>query len=103
MRTIWLLSTVFLMAGVSFCGNLDTRTLEKALMKVPFAFTVGNQILPAGLYQIEMLTHAEPGPDAIEVIAIRGEDNGHYASAVALLEAGEAKAARLTFRQGSGL
>ena len=63
----------------------EARAIEKVTVKVPFAFAIGNQMLPAGQYQIELLTHSKAGQDAIEVIAVRGKDTRAYASFLALL------------------
>jgi hypothetical protein len=50
------------------------RRAEKAVIKVPFAFVIGSKQLPAGAYQIEMLTQSTTEQDAVEVIAIRRKD-----------------------------
>ncbi len=44
------------------------------MIKVPFAFVIGSKQLPAGAYQIEMLTQSTTEQDAVEVIAIRRKD-----------------------------
>ena len=79
-------------------GKAAASSVEKTTIKVPFAFAIGNQLMPAGQYQIEMLTESKPGQDNVEVLAFRGKDTRAYASFVAFLEEGAARSPRLTFR-----
>jgi len=91
-------------AGLLLAGTLRARPQEGAIIKVPFAFSVGSQRLPAGAYQIELMTHAQAGKDRIEVVVLRGLDRQAYASFVSRLVVVEDQAATpgLTFRRAQG-
>ncbi len=95
--TAALLATCAILPG----GRTEARPMEKAQIKVPFAFVAGGQTLPAGNYQIEMLTQSKPGQDAVEVIVLRGKDHFGYASFVASLEMGESLSPKMQFRMDS--
>jgi hypothetical protein len=98
MRESLIAATLLVIGGFAQVGTAEARPAEKTMIKVPFAFSIGNQVLPAGQYQIEMLTESKVGADAVEIIAFRGRDTHAYASFVAYLESGNAGSARLTFR-----
>jgi hypothetical protein len=63
---------------------------------VPFAFGTGNSSLPAGTYQVELLTQSRPGWDTLEVVVFRGTGVPFSVSMVARVEAGSGRASHLT-------
>jgi hypothetical protein len=87
-------------AGLMGATSMEARTAECVTVKIPFAFTAGNRVLPAGTYKIEMLTRGRPGVDEIEVIALRGVDTRSYTAIVTRLGSSEAKAPVMKFLQG---
>ena len=95
--TAALLATCAILPG----ARTEAHPVEKAQIKVPFAFVAGGQTLPAGNYQIEMLTESKPGQDAVEVVVLRGKDQFGYASFVASLEKGESSSPQMQFRMDS--
>jgi len=98
-KSIW---TAALLATCAILpARTEARPVEKAQIKVPFAFVAAGQTLPAGNYQIEMLTQSKPGQDAVEVVVLRGKDHFGYASFVAFLEKGESPSPHMQFRMDS--
>ena len=63
------------MAGASCVAQVQSKTKPTFKVAIPFQFTVGNRALPAGVYSIQALLDSRPGPDAIEILALRGD--GH--------------------------
>ena len=78
-------------------GTVVSSARESATVKVPFAFEVGNQKLPAGTYGLEMLTQSRPEKGSLEVMVLRGRDVKSYASFVAALEKGDGRASSAMF------
>jgi hypothetical protein len=78
-------------------ANAQKTTVK--VVKVPFAFVAGNQLLPAGTYKIETLTKSKPAADTVEVMALRGTDVHGYASFVTMLGAGESESPKMTFKR----
>jgi len=68
-------------------------------VKVPFAFTAANRVLPAGTYKIELLTEGQPGVDELEVIALRGVDARSYTAIVTRLGSSPAQGPVMNFVQ----
>jgi hypothetical protein len=99
MKRILVIGALLVASGGMLVAKANARPVEKTMIKVPFAFLAGNQALPAGTYEVEMLTQSKPGQDAIEVIAFRGKDTRSYATFLAFLGEGDAKGLSLTFRR----
>jgi hypothetical protein len=78
-------------------ANAQKTTVK--VVRVPFAFVAGNQVLPAGTYKIETLTKSRPGTDTVEVLALRGTDVRGYASFVTMLGEGEIESPKMTFKR----
>jgi hypothetical protein len=78
-------------------ANAQKTTVK--VVKVPFAFVAGNQVLPAGTYKIETLTKSKPGADTVEVMALRGTDVHGYASFVTILGEGQSESPKMTFKR----
>ena len=89
-------------AGLLGATNMEARPAGSVTVKIPFAFTVAHQVLPAGLYRIEFLTNSEPGVDQIEVIALRGVETGSYTSLLARLEKSDATSPVMSFLEQPG-
>jgi hypothetical protein len=75
-----------------------TLPMENNMIRVPFAFQIGDQYLPEGQYRVEMLTESKPGTDEVEIVAFREVHTHLYVSFLAFLERGESEKLRLTFR-----
>jgi hypothetical protein len=90
-------------AGLMGATNTEARAAEYVTVKIPFSFTAGNRVLPAGTYKIEMLTKGQPGVDEMEVIALRGVDTRSYTAIVTRLGESEAKAPAMSFAQRGGV
>src|SRR5258708_13964182 len=58
-------------AGLMRATNMEARTAECVTVKIPFSFTAGNRVLPAGTYKIEMLNKGQPGVGEMEGNAFR--------------------------------
>jgi hypothetical protein len=87
------------LAGIVWAAKLEARPVESLTVKVPFAFQASNRVLPAGTYQMEMLTKAQPGIDEVEVIALRGTETRSYTAMVTRLGRSEALAPVMSFSQ----
>ena len=98
MKNSILAGMLFVFGVLTTANALQARPPEKATVNVPFSFAVGNQVLPPGSYQIEMLMRSKPGQDRIEVITIRGLERYAYAAVVTSLDRADAGRPRLTFR-----
>ena len=72
---LFALSSLFFVAN----GHAQTTTFKA---RVPFSFVVGNQILPAGTYQVQRLLGRPAEADQIGVIVIRGTERGVYKAVV---------------------
>jgi len=86
-------------ASLAGATSMEARTAESVTVKIPFAFTAGNRVLPAGTYKIEMLTKGQPGVDEMEVITLRGVDTRSYTAIVARLGKSEAQDPVMRFAQ----
>ena len=89
-------------AGLLTASEADARSANATTVKVPFAFAVGTQSLPAGTYQIELVTQSQAGKDPLEVVVLRGKGGRQYASFVSMLMDGQASAAGLMFHRVEG-
>jgi hypothetical protein len=98
-----LIAAALAAAGLMGAARMEARLAESVTVKIPFAFTAGNRVLPAGTYKIEMLTKGQPGVDEIEVIALRGVDTRSYTAIVTRLGKYEAKAPVMSFAQRGGV
>jgi len=78
---------------------MEARPAESVTVKVPFAFTAGNRLLPAGTYRIELLTKGQPGVDELEVIALRGVDVRSYTAIITRLGSSPAQGPVMNFVQ----
>ena len=90
------------LAGLLGATNMEARPADSVTVEIPFAFTAGHQVLPAGLYRIEFLTHGEPGVDQMEVIALRGLETGSYTSLLARLGKSDATSPVMSFLEQPG-
>jgi hypothetical protein len=77
----------------------NAQSTKVTLVKVPFAYVAGNQVMPAGTYKIEEVTKGKPGVDAVEVVTLRGRDVKSYASFVTVLGSAENDGPKLTFKR----
>jgi hypothetical protein len=94
---------MMLISGLSAANQpAAARAKEMKTVRVPFAFVAGNRWLPAGSYQVELLTQARPVRDAVEVLVLRGTDAHSYVAMVARVEAGNGRMSNLTFQQDRG-
>jgi len=96
------IASAIAVACILWAAKLDAKPVENVTVKIPFAFTAANRVLPAGTYRIELLTKGQPGVDEVEVIALRGVDTHSYAALVARLGRSEAKAPVMSFAQQGG-
>jgi hypothetical protein len=80
-------------------ANAQNAAGTGTVVKVPFAFVAGNQLMPAGTYKIEAVTKGKPGVDAVEVITLRGRDVKSYASFVTVLDHAKTAGPKLTFKR----
>jgi hypothetical protein len=102
------MKSILITAGLAVAGlmgatNMEARTAECVTVKIPFSFTAGNRVLPAGTYKVEMLTKGQPDVDEMEVIALRGVDTRSYTAIVTRLGKSEAKAPVMAFAQRGGV
>ena len=88
--------------GLLIACGMSARTQESTTVEVPFEFSVGTQMLPAGTYKIELTTQAEVGKDPIEVVVFHGQDPHAYASFVSRVLDDPAPTSGLTFQRAQG-
>jgi hypothetical protein len=93
------MAATLVVASLLGAVKMEARPAESVTVKIPFVFTAGNHVLPAGTYKIEMLTKGQPGVDEVEVIALRGVDTHSYTTIVTRLGKSEAKAPVMSFSQ----
>ena len=79
--------------------SANAQSTKGTLVKVPFAFVAGNEVMPAGTYKIEAATKDKPGADAVEVLTLRGRDVKSYASFVTVLGSAENGEPKMTFKR----
>jgi len=87
------------LAGATCTPGLKAKPPESVTVRIPFAFTAANQVLPAGIYKLELLTNGQPGVDELEVITLRGVETRSYTALVARLGRSEAKAPVMSFSE----
>jgi len=93
------LMTSFMAAsGLLLASGMLARSEEDTIVRVPFAFAVGTQTLPAGTYRVELVTKAQPGADVLEVVVLRGKTRDAYASFVSRVVDGHESTAGFTFQ-----
>jgi len=97
-----LLTSLLAAIGLLFASGMLARSEDGAMVQVPFAFAVGTQMLPAGSYRVKLVTNAQPGAGALEVVVLRGETRDAYASFVSRVVEGHATNAGFTFQRLQG-
>ena len=102
MKKMAMIAALLSMGWTARIPALQAQSVTSTLVKVPFAFVAGNQVMPAGTYRIEALTKGKPGIDALEVVTLRGRDVKSYASFVTVLDSADTQAAKLTFKRTPG-
>jgi hypothetical protein len=96
-RHLRLIIAIIIVCGsFAITGNAQTSVSQTMRARIPFAFTVGDKTLPAGVYTVSILN---PASDR-KVLQIRSED-GHVSAIVQTVRAKDALAghARLVFRR----
>src|SRR5258708_9438495 len=59
-------------AGLMGATNMEARTAECVTVKIPFSFTAGNRVVPAGTQKNEKLTQGQAGGGENGMIALCG-------------------------------
>ena len=93
------LTGLALLSGSAMAQNNTFRA------EVPFAFSIGNQELPAGSYQFERLLGKPGAADAVGMVAIRNRDAHLYKVVVTNLSqpnADESSSCKLIFSRQNG-
>jgi|HubBroStandDraft_2_1064218.scaffolds.fasta_scaffold00294_3 hypothetical protein len=99
MKKMMMIAALMSIGATATVVPANAQKTAVKVVKVPFAFVAGNQVLPAGTYKIEILTKSKPGPDTAEVIALRGTDVHGYASFVTMLGVAETESPKMTFKR----
>jgi hypothetical protein len=93
--------TIAVLLSLGLTARIPTATAQgtSTLVKVPFAFVAGNQVMPAGTYVVQSVTNDKAGVDAMGVVTLRGRDVKSYATFVAMLGVAESQGPKLTFKR----